>query len=132
MKQLYHHYLDWEDWKNGMYDDVNYGKGERIVLAAELLKNESELHSAMIYVSENWICSAEENLTNETINRRAWLGQAACCYQCKASESETRAAWALLTNGERDKANRIAEQIIEKWQNKRNYGDYGYAYLLGY
>lgn len=115
VKRYYTHYLNWEDWQNGMYRDVEKGEFEKYVkLAIDCLRNPKE---SMLSVINEWHHSSYENLSDYTSNRKSWLGQAACCYQYKVPEQCTRHAWGLLTDLERQNANKIAKITIQKWEN---------------
>lgn len=112
IQKYYTHYLNWEDWQNGMYRDIE-NKQYYINKAIECLRNPYE---AMLKVTKEWRYSSKENLSDLTSNRKSWLGQAACCYQFKVPEHITREAWGLLTKEERINANRIAQIVINKWE----------------
>ncbi len=112
IQKYYTHYLNWEDWQNGMYRDIE-NKQYYIHKAIECLRNPYE---AMLKVTKEWRYSSKENLSDLTSNRKSWLGQAACCYQFKVPEHITREAWGLLTKEERINANRIAQIVINKWE----------------
>jgi hypothetical protein len=70
-------------------------------------------------VIAEWEIATEYNLSNAEINRKAWLGQAACCCYAGVHEDETREAWGLMTDAQRSEANRIAACIIKRWQDER-------------
>ena len=119
MRQKYYHYKMWEDWKNGMYRNV--GREEKIPLikaARELLSDPIRLFKVMSNVVRDWKISAEVNLTNLGENRRAWLGQAACCYACNVPEDLTRAAWNMLDLDIRIRANEVATRVIKNWEGE--------------
>jgi len=63
-----------------------------------------------------WENACNANL-RESPNNRSWLGQAACCYAVGATEAATRHAWGLLTDPQRDLANKIADEIIDDWKS---------------
>ena len=116
MKQLFHRYELWEDYKNGMYQNKNDDlKENRIQMAYNLFKNEKKLYEEMKYVAFNWKYASEVNLTNNSINHQAWLGQASCNHYCKIGDLETIEAWHRLTNEERQKANNIADKVYFEW-----------------
>lgn len=71
----------------------------------------------MIKVSKEWINSSEHNLTATNSNRRAWIGQAACCMGMRSPEDVTREAWYQLTEWQRKLANKKADIAIELWEN---------------
>ena len=117
MQRIYHHYETWEDFTSGLWRDVTKEE-ERFLIdkSVQLLQSESETFFAMRNVLERWPFAAEQNLTNRSINRRAWLGQSACCYHFRAPEHLVRQAWWLLTEKERSKANQIAAGHIKHWE----------------
>lgn len=112
IQKYYTHYKNWEDWQNGMYRDVK-DKTYYINKSIECLKNPEK---PMLNVIKKWKYASRENLSDLTSNRRSWLGQAACCYEFKSPEHCTREAWGLLTKEERINANKIAENVIRKWE----------------
>lgn len=117
MERIYHHYEKWEDYKNGMYNECREGRSERVKRAAEILGNPKECEEAMNKVINEWKKSTEYNLSNIGVNRKAWLGQAACSCYANIHEDETREAWGIMTEEQRVKANKIAQNIINRWQS---------------
>lgn len=119
MQRIFHHYSLWEDYHAGMYDESKDGRAERVQKAAEILGTPAVCREAMEKVVAEWKISTEYNLSNLEINRKAWLGQAACSCYAGIHEDETREAWGIMTEAQRIEANRIAAAIIKKWQSKR-------------
>lgn len=116
LQRAFFHYTVWEDYKSGMYSDFDKETEYKLVTQAILCLKNPEL--AMIMVTVNWPKSAAENLSNKQQNRKAWLGQAACCLIYGSPEHCTREAWKLLTNEERNLANQIAQKTIEQWERR--------------
>ena len=54
------------------------------------MRNVPEFSKSMVYVVENWKYSCENSLTDRFLNRRAWLGQAACAHAINCPENITR------------------------------------------
>lgn len=119
MKRIYHHYNLWEDYHAGMYDEIKYGRKKRVEKAAYILGTPEICKQAMEKVISEWKIATEYNLSNAEINRKAWLGQAACSCYANIHEDETREAWGLMTEQQRIKANQIAASIIKKWLRER-------------
>ena len=113
--RIWHHYNLWEDYHHGMYDEDREGRQERVLRAAGILGDPDTCKKAMLKVIDEWPFATEFNLSNEEINRRAWLGQAACSCYGNVHEDETREAWGLLSNEQRVRANKIASAIIKAW-----------------
>ena len=119
MKQQYYSYLDWEDWKAGMYSNVPKSQEQdSIKKAIEFTGNAKLYGSWMLKVIEKWPIACAQNLTNPSINQQAWVGHAACCMAIKCPEHITRMAWAYLTQQQQDDANDQADIAIEKWKKQ--------------
>lgn len=115
MKQVFYPYTMWEDFKNGMYDEVKEGRSERIQFAIECLSNPAICYEQMKRVTSEWKIATEQNLTNPTTNHQAWLGQSACNIYKGVKEDETREAWGMLTREQRIEANKIADKVDREW-----------------
>ena len=122
IKQTFHHYETWEDYKSGMYQppcieslDSGISSAERIEKAICLLSNARLCREYMQKVVTEWPIATEEVLTNPESNGRAWLGQCACFMYARCHDEETRKAWVLLKPSVQVTANRIAEQVIKAW-----------------
>ena len=135
MERIYHHYELWEDYKNGMYNECKQGRAERVIEAARILGTPEICMEAMKKVVSEWKISTEYNLSNVGVNRKAWLGQAACSCYANIHEDETREAWGIMTEEQRVMANKIAQTIISQWQREHEkdkdpqvsmFGDWGY------
>jgi hypothetical protein len=115
--RIYHHYEKWEDWAGGLYNAVAISEESEFIEEAVLVLSVPEncLH-AMRYAIHNWTFSCEQNLSNRNRNRRAWLGQAACCIAFGVPEYLTKTAWNTLPESTQAKANEIAEAVIKEWE----------------
>lgn len=117
MKQIYYPYWEWEDFQHEMYSGVNDEEMmAKIGLAKDLLKDVIEFESEARKMIFQWPKAAAHNLTNRSINRKAWIGQATCCFTHYVPEVLTRLAWAELTTLERQAANDVATKIIENYE----------------
>ena len=119
MERIFYHYNKWEDFHAGMYDECKDGRSERVIKAAEILGTPAICRKAMEKVVAEWKIATEYNFSNAEINRKAWLGQAACCCFAGIHEDETREAWGIMTEAQRIEANNIASDIIKKWIGER-------------
>lgn len=121
-KQEYYNYLLWECFNNGMYfKRIN----ELHIQQCETILSEPELfYNACLLVIEKYNFSARHHLTDNAINKRAYMGAAACNVLNGSTELEVRAAWSKLTEKKRDTANGIAEKVIslfhQQLTNKQN------------
>ena len=127
MTPKYYHYTKWEDFIHGMYDEDKEGRSERVQKAVYLLTHLDLCYEQMFRVTQEWVYATEQNLTNSSINHRAFLGQSACSIWGDVHEDETREAWGILTQEQRYNANKVADQVFKKWvelyerKNNSNY-----------
>ncbi len=120
MDRIIHpHYL-WEDYLHGFYNKGDASQ-ENVEKCCELLSDQALFWDVMCQLTIDWIYSTEFNLSNTTINRRAWLGQAACCYQYGIESNVTVIAWGMLDGKTQIEANKTANNMIELF--KRNEDD---------
>lgn len=135
IKQEYVHFEKWEDWLNGMWRTV--GKSDELnmlEIAIEFTGDWERYGEAMRSVSKAWPNTMLNSLTNPGINRRAFLGHCAVCYKLEIPEYITRMAWKQLSDEQREKADRVAQETIDNWirekQTKRIHKDVGEQMLL--
>lgn len=108
MKRLFEKYTEWEDYKNGMYEMYTSEDEDKIRQAVYLLTNSVLFLETCKYVVKDWKITTGVHLTNNTINKKAWLGQACCSYLYQVPELLTRVAWGKLTKEQQDTANNVA------------------------
>jgi len=117
MKQVFHHYESWEEYKAGMWrNPTSNVASEMLPHAVKFTGDHIAYGSAMMEVIYAWPISCEHNLTNLSQNRRAWVGHAAACFKHGFPESVTRSAWGQLTQEQQDLANHEADKAIEAWE----------------
>lgn len=116
LERVFHHYEKLEEYHAGLWRIVR-GKERQnnIDAAADLLRCPEEFREVLREVIAKWPVSCEANLTSADGNRIAWLGQAACCMSVGAPEENTRAAWHMLTQDEKDEANAVASEVLGEW-----------------
>ena len=116
MKRVYHHYQMWEDFRNGMWKNIQHSAEPKMLQRAIEFTGDAELYgSYMMRVIAEWPNACEHNLTNDSMNRLAWVGHAACSMAIKCPEYITRRAWGMLTEEQRVAANRKAELAVATW-----------------
>lgn len=121
MKQKFAHYEKWEDYQNGMYtlNDV-LDKDKKAIEAIHLLSDVTVFYETLQNLKNDWKVAWEINMSNQSHNRRAWLGAAACMYKCNCPEYLTRIVWNLLNKNTQQSANKIANKIIEEYERENN------------
>lgn len=123
MNRIYHPWNKWECFKAGFYNnkpqndtiDDDQCKQEY----ADFLKNTEHFEFTLGRVIIEWPNSCEHNLSNESMNRIAWLGQACLCYE-KQIPSVYRGGFNLLTKEQQLAANMSALKYLNKWLESRN------------
>lgn len=80
----------------------------------ELMTNLDEFEDVLINVINEWKYSCEHNLTNKSLNRVAWLGQAAMAYKYKIPNIYS-SGWQLLSEDEQNNADLIAFNVLNIW-----------------
>jgi hypothetical protein len=118
MKRIYHPYWLWEDYKAGFYNNCS-GEEKKIAIkkGIEMFNSEELTRKNMFYVIENWKYSCEHNLTNESLNKIAYIGQSACCIYANIPSTVTMEIWNLLEKNVQERSNNIAIEAINKWNN---------------
>lgn len=120
MDRIYHHHLKWEDYKSGFYDTCSGDEKKiKIEKAIEMFSDESLTTEYMKKAVREWKYSCEHNLTNPSVNKIAYIGQAACCIYSNIPSNVTKEAWNMLSQDIQDRSNKIAEETINEWL-KRN------------
>lgn len=116
MIKIYHHYELWEDYKAGMYNSI-HGKAKNIMLnKAIIFTGNANLYGEyMLKVIKSWPISCEQNLTDSSLNKKAWIGHAAACMAIGSPEDITRMAWGCLSFKQQDDANEQADKFIKVW-----------------
>lgn len=117
-KRIWHNHIKWEDLKAGLYESNKKENHKHVKQSNILLADESKLNTIMRQVTKNWPFATAHNLSNKSSNRKAWLGQAACCLHHGANDDATKKAWNKLTIKEQRAANNIAKQVIQEWEKK--------------
>ena len=120
-ERVFHTYDKWECYKAGFYDTVKKGmtKEQCELEYAKLLSNEDAFRDALEHIISEWENSCEHYLTNKSMNRIAYLGQAALCY-AKGIPSTFRGGFHLLSEQQKDRANEIALEYLNKWLKENN------------
>ncbi len=119
MERIYHHYENWECFKNGFFRNVS-GQERKILSekVIELFNDNKKTKEFMCRVINEWKFSCEHNLSNLSLNRIAWLGQSACCIYAKIPYSITMENWRFLTKDNQEIACNIASEIIKEYETK--------------
>ena len=102
---------------------------------AEFLRDIPRFEKAMARVVAEWPKSCEHFLTNQSVNRIAWLGQSSMCIET-GIPCHYRAGFNMMSNEDRDKANAAAARVLRRWEkdharrNQEVSADMGGAWLF--
>lgn len=121
--RVYHPYWDWEEIDHNMWGVVCDRK-KAINSAIEFTGDHGLYGRFMMRVVKEWRVSCENALTDYSLNRKAWVGHAACALARGIPEDITRFAWGRLGDEQRILANQAADRAIQSWE-------YHYAKSLG-
>jgi len=120
LKQVFYNYKEWEDYQAGVWRTVPPKEHDELLEWCIKFTGDHELYGdAMKKVTRHWPKSTRHHLTNSSINQKAWIGHAACCFEKYCPEYITREAWNLLTESQQRNANNVASIAINEW--KQNY-----------
>lgn len=117
MERIYHTWDKWECYPAGFYDDIcrnGETAEEAELIYEELLSDTKEFSRVLSLVTAEWKNSCEHYLTNEKMNRIAWLGQAALAYKYNIP-SKFRKGYYMLGREQRLRADRTALKALNKW-----------------
>ena len=121
MTRIYHTWDKWECYPAGFYE-LQPPNGMTAKQAqdayATFLRDIPKFESAMHRLFCEWPNSCEHYLSNDRMNRIAWLGQAAVCIEHKIPHGY-RGGFNQLNPREQDAANQAALRMLNAWMRKR-------------
>lgn len=122
IKRIFHTWDKWECYPAGFYENSvkDKTKDECEVIYKDFLSDLNLFESALKRVTTEWINSCEHYLTNEKMNRIAWLGQASLCLYASIP-SCYRTGYFLLTKEQQIAADDLALKYLNKWLIKNGY-----------
>jgi hypothetical protein len=118
MDRIYHTWDKWECYPAGLYDKKpkcgDLSDDECKAWYSQLLTDQKAFEAALSKVVTEWKFSCEHYLTNENMNRLAWLGQAALCV-AHGIPAKYRGGFNMLTVKQKRLANEIALKYLNVW-----------------
>lgn len=114
--RIFHTFDKWECHKAGFYkskkEDWTNEQCEQEYV--RILSNPDLFSSILEKLIVEWKYSCEHYLTNKSMNRIAWLGQASVCYLSGVPSSYS-SAWFKLTDEQQKQANEVAYKYLNIW-----------------
>lgn len=120
-KQIFHPYWDWECFHAGFFETSppsNMTKDEAKYAYYLFLRDLPRFEAALQRVLLEWPISCEQFLSNSSINRIAWLGQASMCIETGVP-SYFKSGFQFLSATEKNAANNMAKKYLDLWLNKQ-------------
>lgn len=118
--RIFHTFDKWECHKAGFHATTKEGmKAEECErFYADFLSDLGRFEKALQGVISEWVNSCEHYLTNSSMNRIAWLGQASVCYE-SGIPSKYCSGFNLLSEKQQNEANMMALKYLNIWLSKR-------------
>src|ERR1700693_1871591 len=123
MRRIWHSWDLWEDFQNNFYGGVvdDYPRDQTLELYASLLRDLPKFEDALKVITSEWKYSCEHNLTNEALNRIAYLGQASCALVYKVPHNVCMGGYNLLTEEEKAAADGTAKKYLDLWLERNRH-----------
>lgn len=120
-RRIFHTHDKWECYKAGLYNTCVNGlkKDECEKAYSDFLSDTKWFELTLVKVISEWKYSCQHYLTNASMNRIAWLGQASMCY-ATGIPAVYRGGFYLMSEEQQDKANKIALIYLNKWLKNNN------------
>jgi hypothetical protein len=119
MERIFHHYEKWECYKHGFFSEYSQGEINDLMQSVRyVFSSEKITEKWMRLIIAYWPISCEQNLSNLSMNRVAWLGQAACCYYGGVPSKATMYCWKFLNEKTQRRSDNVAKKIIKEWEQK--------------
>lgn len=118
LKQIYNPWWKWECYKFGLYNThppFGIEENQAYQMYADFLSNSELFEKYIQFVLKNWIFSCQNFLTNTSINRVAYIGQASMCYYSMIPR-KYRSGFHLLTEAQKKEANLLAEKYLKIYE----------------
>lgn len=117
--RILHTWEQWECYPAGFYEDkppAGLTREDCEEKYRQLLADIPAFETALMTVILTWVKSCEHYLTNERMNRIAWLGQASLCV-AHGIPSTFRGGYNLLSEAQQKAADDAALQALNFWLN---------------
>jgi hypothetical protein len=115
--RVYRPWDEWEEIEFNMWGSVS-NRSSMLKKAIKFTSDHKKYGRFMLRVVNEWPNSCENALTDYSLNRKAWVGHAACALAIACPEDITREAWGKLSNEQQLLANNQAGFAIQKWEER--------------
>lgn len=117
MNRIYHTWDKWECYPAGFFNakpPAGMSDVDCEIKYRDFLSDLTRFESALVRILDEWKMSCEHNLTNVSMNRIAWLGQAAMCID-SGIPSRFRGGYNLLSDEQKYLADQLALKYLNIW-----------------
>lgn len=121
MTRIYHTWDKWECYRAGFFEDKppkGMTRPDAVDAYATFLRDGARFADAAARVIAEWPMSCEHNLTNENMNRLAWIGQASMCL-ATGIPAAFRGGFNRLTEQAQYDADQVALRALNTWLERR-------------
>lgn len=125
IERIFHTWDQWECYPAGFYEEKppkGMTTDECEIAYRDFLSDLPKFADALEGVLSDWTNSCEHYLTNDSMNRIAWLGQAAMCYTTKVP-ARYRGGYNLLSDEQKQQADNLALEYLNVWMYKNGYDE---------
>jgi len=123
VNRIYHSWDKWECYRFGFWNTTcpdGMKSKEGIQIYKDFLSDLSQFEEGLKGILAEWKFSCEHNLTNESMNRIAWLGQASVSYS-HGIPSHCRSGFTKMNSDEQVAANNLALKYLNIWLDNNSY-----------
>ena len=121
MERIYHTFDKWECYPAGFYEEkppAGMSKEDCEAAYRDLLSNIPLFEKCLERVISEWKYSCEHYLSNDRMNRIAWLGQASLAIHL-GIPARFRNGYNLLTEEQQRLADKAALRALNEWLTRR-------------
>lgn len=125
MSRIYHTWDKWECYRAGFFEDKppkGLTDDECLTIYRDFLLDIPEFKRIMRLIIVEWPNSCEHNLTNDRMNRIAWMGQSSLTYKFKIP-ARYRGGYHLLSKEDQELADLAALEVINEWVKMKGYDE---------
>lgn len=130
--RIFHTWDKWECYSAGFYaerpENMTQNEGEEKY--RQFLADIAKFEEALDYITRHWKHSCEHYLTNDRMNRIAWLGQASVAHAL-GIPSVCRGGYHRLTDDQKRAADAMALKYLNRWLSEHGRPEVDYELAGG-
>jgi hypothetical protein len=121
LNKAWYPFWAWEHWQHGFFGGPSQilSVAEAEDLRMEFFREPNLFEKTALELFIEWPVCVEHFMTDQEINRVAWLGQVSSFY-CHGLSEQYSYVYNKLQKTEREKNNKLAKDLINEWETDRN------------